>query len=421
MAAIEPALLDKPTTIKMLHDACELEHMLCVQYLYAAATLAHGGDPGITAARAALTEQWSHQLTRIAVQEMYHLTLANNILIALGAAPLLWRPNFPQPASRYSDVNLPSTLTPFDRDTVNRFLCWEKPEPDGWWDAFCAECGRQAHARLNLATPPSQERPYGSIAELYDQIKKAILGHPEWIDRASATRQVTSALIPLTPTLEAITTAEQAARYIDLIVLEGEGVPDWQSNSHFAYFHQIADQLDGLNRTQPDFVPGWPTVENPAYDATNTGGTLITDPAARPVGVAFNELYLLFVDMLTRLFTPDGESAAQRRGLARVITALMPLGIKPLAALLTRLPAGADHPGRYAGPSFELPQPQPNGPPATIDALAGRLLTVAGRCRVLGLTDSGIGAEAQDALATIAARLETLVPLFAPSSVELSA
>ncbi|WP_432956467.1 ferritin-like domain-containing protein [Micromonospora haikouensis] len=156
MAAIEPALLDKSATIKMLHDACELEHMLCVQYLYAAATLAHGGDPGITAVRAALTEQWSHQLTRIAVQEMYHLTLANNILIALGAAPLLWRPNFPQPASRYSDINLPSTLTPFDRDTVNRFLCWEKPEPDGWWDAFCAECGRQAHARLNLAMPPAR-------------------------------------------------------------------------------------------------------------------------------------------------------------------------------------------------------------------------------------------------------------------------
>ncbi|WP_329109729.1 ferritin-like protein [Micromonospora sp. NBC_01699] len=421
MATTEPALLDKPTTINMLHDACELEHMLCVQYLYAAATLSHGGDPGVTTVRAALTEQWSQQLSRIAVQEMYHLTLANNILIALGAAPYLWRPNFPQPASRYSDINLPSTLTPFSQETVSRFLCWEKPEPDGWWDDFCAECGRQAHTRLNLAMTASEERPYGSIAELYDQIKAAILGHPEWIDPASAARQVTSALIPLTPTLTPITTAEQAARYIDIIVLEGEGAPDWQSDSHFAYFHQIADQLDGLKQTQPDFAPGWPTVENPVYDPANTGGTLITDPAVRAVGVTFNELYLLFVEMLVRLFTPDGQSTGQRQGLARVVTALMPLGIKPLAALLTRLPAGAEHPGRYAGPAFELPQPQPTGPPATVDELAGRLLALAGRCRVLGLTDSGLDAGTQDALATIAARLETLVPLFTPSTVELPA
>lgn len=410
-------LTDKQTIIAMLRDACELEHMLCVQYLYAAFTLKRGGDPGITPAQAAMTQQWDQQLTRIAIQEMYHLMLANNLLIAIGANPYLWRPNFPQPATKYSEINIPSMLAPFDVDTASRFMCWEKPDQPGWWDAVCAECGRKAHARLGLAA--AEEPPYNSIGQLYTIISDALTANPEWIDPVFADRQVTSSLVPFSPTAVPITTAGQAAEYIDVIIVEGEGAPDWESTAHFAYYHQIVDQLNGLGRSHPTAILAWPTVDNPVYDPDDLGdpGTSpITDPAVREVGELFNELYHVFVDLLVRLFSPNGETAAQRQTLADFLLALMPLSIKPLGTLLTRLPAGAEYPGRFAGPSFELPQPPPPppmraNPRQAFAAFYTRMSAVTQRCRILSVTDTGIGAPAQTQLAEIAARLETLLPL----------
>src|SRR5688500_1773796 len=105
----------------MLRKASELEHALCCQYLYAAFTLKQGGEAELTASEAALTSQWHQQITKVAVQEMYHLMLASDLLTAVGSEPHLWRPNFPQPDTRYSNVDLPSLLAPFELETLARF------------------------------------------------------------------------------------------------------------------------------------------------------------------------------------------------------------------------------------------------------------------------------------------------------------
>lgn len=394
----------------MLQHASELEHALCVQYLYAAFTLKVGGEAGLSASQASLTEQWNQQITRIAVQEMYHLMLASNLLTAVGATPHLWRPNFPQPARHFSEINLPSMLAPFDAQTAARFMCWEQPEaPPGaspWWLDFCKQCGTQAHEAHGLTAGAAP--PYRSIGELYTDIKQALLKHPRWIDRNATRRQVTSALIPFKPAVHPIATAEDAAHYIDIIIEEGEGTPDWQSNSHFAYFHQIVDQLDGLEKGNGGFGAAWPTVPNPVYDPANQlpGASLIDDPAVQPVGALFNDLYRTFVNILIGVFT-GGASADHKRPLANVALALMPLGIKPLGTLLTRLPAGDQYPDAYAGPSFELPQPAPAAPASP----AEELRVVAQRCRVLSIDDTGLEAAAHAELAAIAARLETLLPM----------
>lgn len=400
----------------MLQHASELEHALCVQYLYAAFTLKVGGEAGLSASQASLTEQWNQQITRIAVQEMYHLMLASNLLTAVGATPHLWRPNFPQPARHFSEINLPSMLAPFTAQTAARFMCWEQPEvprhtsqiAEGppWWLDFCKQCGTQAHEAHGLTAAAAP--PYRSIGELYTDIKQALLDNPGWIDSTSAPQQVTSELIPFKPAVHPIANAGDAARYIDIIIEEGEGTPDWQSNSHFAYFHQIVDQLDGLEKGNGGFAAAWPTVPNPVYDPANElpGASLIDHPAVQPVGVVFNDLYRTFVNILIGVFT-GGASAEQKRPLANVALALMPLVIKPLGTLLTRLPAGDQYPDAFAGPSFELPQPVPAAPTPP----AEELRVVAQRCRVLSIDDTGLGAVAHAELAAIAARLETLLPM----------
>jgi len=415
---VDAPVASKPELIALLQQAAELEHGLCCQYLYAAFTLKAGGDEGVTPSQAALTAQWRQQITRVAVQEMYHLLLANDMLIALDAPPHLWRPNFPEARSHYSQIGLPAVLRPFDLETAQRFMCWEKPDASGWWDGYCEKVGA-AEMALLAAFAALEEAPpeYATIGELYGIIEASFQAHSEWIDPTQAARQVTTEYVPFSPKVEPITTAADASRYITIIVEEGEGTPDWDTKSHFAYYHQIVNQLDPAASPAPlRFKASWPTVANPVYrpDDARPGSTLIEDPTAVAVGLLFDDLYVLMLQTLLRLFEPNGETPEQRQALANAALALMPLGIKPLGTLLTRIPAGAKYPGAFAGPSFELPpaiESVEGDPAAAAGALGARMRELATRARIIRMTNA-IPPSVLYAYDETAARLETLVPLF---------
>jgi Ferritin-like len=405
--------VDRGTLVSMLNEASELEHALCCQYLYAAFSLKAGGDPGLTPSQAMRAGQWEQQITKIAVQEMSHLMMASNILTSLGEAPHLSRPNFPQPTSRYSEIGPPSLLAALDLETVSRFTCWEKPEEPGWWDGWCRGSAADALKRLGLIDARAEPPPFSTIGQLYGVIDSTLKANPGWIDPAAAGRQVTSQLVPFSPKVSAVVTYEDAHRCISLIVEEGEGTPDWDSMSHFAYFHQIVNELTNAEA----FAPAWATVDSPAYvpEYAPPGASRIDDPVATPVGILFNDLYLLLIQILSRLFLPEGENAVQRARLANLALALMPLCVKQLGTVLTRLPAGAQYPGQFAGPSFELPQPVNLPLGAHEQAWSGlsqHLAEVTSRCRVLTLDPpEGLPEGARAKLALVTKDLETVSPL----------
>ena len=81
---------------------------------------------------------------------------------------------------------------------------------------------------------------------------------------------------------------------------------------------------------------------------------LITDPIAARCTDLFNVSYEVLLLVLQRYFAHTGETDAQLGVLANVALGLMFEVIKPLGQLVTRLPAGHEHPKRTAGPSFEL-------------------------------------------------------------------
>lgn len=400
---------DRTELVTMLKQASELEHALCCQYLYAAFSLKDGSEPGLTPSQVALVGHWNQQITKIAAQEMYHLMLACNLLTAIGEEPNLNRENFPQPAKHYSDIALPSMLAPFGADTVYRFLCWEKPEAPGWWDAKCQACAQTTNDRLGLPMLTDAEAPYSTIGQLYGLIDSALKANPGWIEPSQAERQVTTDLVPFSPPVAAITTYDDAHVHIEEIVREGEGTGDHDTQAHFAFFHQISDELGSA----PAFVPGWPTVDDPAYDPALAppGATLITDPTAAAVGLLFNDAYLLLLQTLSRLFLVSDETDEQRRTLANAAMAFMPLVVKPLGKLLTRTPAGPEHPDLYAGPSFELPQPIPLPLGDAIDAWGGLyddMARLTSRARVLTVQLSAT----VPGLELVASHLETILPLF---------
>jgi hypothetical protein len=65
-------------------------------------------------------------------------------------------------------------------------------------------------------------------------------------------------------------------------------------------------------------------------------------------------VYEVLLQMLSRYFTNSGETPQQLATLADVAVGLMFTAVKPLGALVTRMPMVPAQPERTVGPAFEL-------------------------------------------------------------------
>jgi Ferritin-like len=81
--------------VYLLTQACELEQGVLCEYLFALYSLKRDPQDGLGSQQLAQVVRWGRTLSEVAVQEMLHLTLATNLLTAVGAVPHLHRPNFP--------------------------------------------------------------------------------------------------------------------------------------------------------------------------------------------------------------------------------------------------------------------------------------------------------------------------------------
>src|SRR5271169_5011872 len=86
MAQEEPKIRieTREELIYLLTEASAIEHNLMCCYLYAAWSLKRSERDGLTAAQAAATKRWSQAITSVAIEEMAHLALANNLLASVG-------------------------------------------------------------------------------------------------------------------------------------------------------------------------------------------------------------------------------------------------------------------------------------------------------------------------------------------------
>src|SRR6202011_4546820 len=128
-AVAEPPLRveSREELVYLLGEACELEHGLLCEYLYAQFSLKRSVEEGLTAGQLARVQAWELTLIDVIKQEMLHLALATNILSALGAAPHFERPNFPI-LSRWYPPDVQIALVPFGERALRHFMFLERPE-----------------------------------------------------------------------------------------------------------------------------------------------------------------------------------------------------------------------------------------------------------------------------------------------------
>jgi hypothetical protein len=348
--------------VYLLGEACELEHGLLCEYLYAQFSLKRSVGEGLTAEQLARVQAWELTLIDVIKQEMLHLALATNILCALGAAPHFERPNFPI-LSRWYPPDVQIALVPFGERALRHFMFLERPEGMPLQDAE----GFSALGKIQPLTVDDPQITAGpeewhTVGHLYRGIEAGLahlvnrygeaavfIGPP----RAQATTQVFE-----WTELTAVTDLASASAAIEVIVEQGEGARgDWVK-SHFGKFVGILEDFLGVRALDPKFEAARPVMpvylrEPPDVDRV----TLIKDPLTGRVADLFNAVYEVTLQVQSRYFVHHGETPDELETLAKTAKHLMNWVTRTLGPVLTALPVGPEFPGRTAGPAFEIVRP----------------------------------------------------------------
>jgi hypothetical protein len=346
--------------IYTLGKAAELEHLIMLQYLFAAFSLKQTPREGLTAETLDAVQRWRATLLSIGEQEMLHLALVQNLLTAVGAAPRLARPNFPMPAYSYP-AGVRIELLPFGEAALRHFAFLERPEGMGVEDAEGFEAIERAvplpHDEDDEIVPHLQE--FDTIGQLYRSIQVGLermadrLG-PERLFIGPANAQATAEHFRWEE-LVAVTDVTSARRAIDTIVEQGEGARGEWREAHFGRLLGILDDYLAIKLADPGFEPARPVVAaNVRPQATGVVVPLITDPGTARCMDLLNVVYEVLLQLLSRYFAHTDESEEQLGVLADVSVGLMYSAIKPLGSVVTTQPVGFDMPGITAGPGFEL-------------------------------------------------------------------
>jgi CDGSH-type Zn-finger protein/uncharacterized Fe-S cluster protein YjdI len=350
---------DREELIYLLCEAAEFEHAVMCSYLYAQWTLKRDPSEDVTPDEFAAIERWRRSLARVAVEEMLHLSLVNNLLAAVGAAPHLWRPAFPvRPGHFPADVVM--NLSPFGEAALDHFMFIERPEGIQITDG--AGFGHAAHyrrlARPDMLAPSPQD--YASQGHLYHGVLQGLARLAEQLgeDRVfvgHGQAQVSTEEFGL-PGLFKITDLASAQRAVEEIVLQGEGAPAHREDSHFARFSAIREELGRLRAARPAFEPARPVVRNPTLDDIGIARdrVRIVAPLTSKVVDLGNSIYTLMIRTLSQVFAPAPLPPDLRAALATSTTTLMSV-MGRVADVASRLPVDAARPGATAALNFELP------------------------------------------------------------------
>jgi CDGSH-type Zn-finger protein/uncharacterized Fe-S cluster protein YjdI len=345
--------------IGMLTEAAEIEHCLMCTYLYGAFSLKQFQHENLTETELAAVRRWRGEIIRIGTDEMLHLALVNNLLIALGARPHYRRFNFPiAPGLFPADIAV--SLAPLDEATLDHFVYLERPREASEHDG--AAFTKQAYKRQSLDNRlMAFSDDYDTVGELYEAIEHSVeqlcAEHGEAaIFVGDTSLQTTSNLFHL-PGLCSISSLADAKRAVHLIIEQGEGSRAEKAGSHYARFSAIRSEWQTLKSARSGFVPFRPAARNPVMRSpVNEDRIQILAEPASTLLDAGNAGYGLMLRLLSLLSDGPTFYESLPHGRASVVeqAVLLMRVVTDIGSVLTTLPANAASPGINAGLTFTV-------------------------------------------------------------------
>jgi hypothetical protein len=308
--------------------ASTLEQSLLVQYLFAAYSLRKRPGPGLDERQVELVRDWEATLLEVAREEMVHFATVTKIAVAVGGSPQLDRPRLPQAAGDAFPFGM--RLRRFGPAEATEAVAFELA-PDVLEYEYLGEMYRQIVAGIELlAAQHGEEWLFVGPTELRNA--------ENW---------------GLNHVVRAITDASSAVAAVDEIITEGEGGPADTPNSHWRRFLRVRDELAAELRAQPDFAPAHPVADSPVTRAQGEAEGTVLQGLARAVAEVFNHVYATVLLLIGQYYAPAGETDAQREQVQATVRRSMSAILRPLAEVLTELPAGGEGDSDRAGAPFE--------------------------------------------------------------------
>jgi hypothetical protein len=315
-----------------LQQAIELEHATIPPYLYALYSL-----------DASKNAEISSIIASVVIEEMLHMTLASNVLNALGGTPAIGQPGFiptyPGPLPGGVESDLVVKLAPFSMDQLQMFLDIEQPEDPLNFRVL------PSAALAEAAEPITIGQFYTAISDAIGLLGDSAFVHPP-------RNQVGPDIMYESIVVTNVATAQQA---IALIIEQGEGTstsPEEGTGGGYAHYYRYMQIQKGkllIPAPPPDnYVYGGAAVPfdtSGVYAVpTNPTSAGYTNSAQRFACDNFNYTYTSLLLALNALFNGQNTQTQFNAALGLMMSLkgqakAMMSGI-PNAALLT-------------GPSFE--------------------------------------------------------------------
>jgi hypothetical protein len=361
-----PGPLDKAQV--MLETAAEVEHMLLVQYLYAALTLKSGQLlEALTPAQQRAVRAWRGTLMGIAIEEMGHLMSVQNLRLLTGAHPTFDREEFPPKVPVY-----PFTLhlEPLSTMSLAKYVLAEAPlsEDDelGRYREIVGQAGPIRHVGiiygvLAVLFSSPDTLPSPSSPEHWDQFVLGVaeasgaIDHPEHWHLPEGTLVPSSVARQGDPDhfataqsgffFDRVQSLADARRLLQRVGEQGEAPVDAPSGSHYRRFRAMFEGADGIVAFPADgsFVPSLDVETDPRLEQL--------EGPARSMAQEIDDVYAAMLTSLTSYLSPR---PTVDRALLAVTAVDQMTDIRRIARNLVTLP---QRPGstRFASPVFSPP------------------------------------------------------------------
>lgn len=324
-----------------LQDAIKLEHATIPVYLYALYSL----DPRKNGTIVKI-------ISSVVIEEMLHMTLACNVLNALGGSPVIDEPGFiptyPGPLPGGVESDLIVHLAPFSHDQLAAFMTIEEPEDP-----------LQFPVAADRALEPS------TIGQFYTKIKQQIALLGDGAFSSTPRNQVGPEAMEGAVVVTDVATASRA---IDIIIDQGEGTKESPleaaTGNVVAHYYRYAEIYHGKKLIpNPEAGPETPPDQRYLYGGApidfDTSGVyqVPADPSASryPAGTAaryafdtFNYTYTNLLKALHATFNGQPDRLDSAIGLM--------MSLKQLARDMM---SGSNPVGVNVGPSFEYQPIEP--------------------------------------------------------------
>lgn len=377
--------------VSALRHAAELEVAVMLQYIYAAYSIPNYVTGQEYVRRGLWTQAQLHLacgngeevrnygmrgvLLEVSHEEMIHFLMVNNILMAMGEPFYPATPNFSEMNRRFP-IEVDFALEPFNATTIQRFMRFELPD--------FLEKDLNSDRQEN---DPTADRlhGYGSLSELYRQIRQAIEQIPDIFvvkkGRVGGEHHLflREDFNKVHPDYQLqVEDVESALFAIDFIVEQGEGCdpnsPKFEQ-SHYQQYRRMAEALAQQHVQNTDspipWNPAYPALRNPTLHYRDGNSSVVTVPETRAVMQIFDECYFIMMQLMVQHFGLTPTASLRRSKIMNAAIDVMTGMMRPLGEILMSMPSGKR--GKTAGPTFEIATPMYiSTPEVACEAIARR-------------------------------------------------